>query len=373
MTESKTTIAEVPWLTLGRPIHLFIDTSVFRAMKYHFGGSRIEALVSRLLEDDIVLLMPEITKKEIEKHIAEATEEAKQSYASFKNKSAILSRLAPECLAPLLQDIDWVEAQKTAIAALEEFLTTSGVIMLPISGEDAALVFEDFFSRKPPFGDGKKKSEFPDAFALRALLRYAQEEDCHVAILAEDGDWKAACKEHSTLILCPDLPSVIEHSQAAKATLERVRHLLEKHTKELESAVLKEFVNRGFNWDSEYSYDSEVTEVYDEAITSWPWSVVDVEDHWAQIEGDAQIAFRASVTYPDPDLCYRDSDTKDMVYLGNQHATLFTTLPVPVRVTVDVRALEAGQLILDAVEVDTNGDVWFTEDQIEDQHGDYEG
>ncbi len=99
----------------------------------------------------------------------------------------------------------------------------------------------------------------------------------------------------------------------------------------------------------------------------WPWSVVATEDDWAVIAGYARIHFRATASYPNPDSCYRDPDTKELVFFGGHvHATLVSRVTVQVRVRVNVESLRQNELKFEELIVEGNADIWFSEDEIEE-------
>src|SRR5690606_3053747 len=142
------------------------------------------------------------------------------------------------------------------------------------------------------------KSEFPDAFVLKALHAFATEHMCKVVVVSGDPDFRAGCESSSSLVWCPDLNIVLEHSERFRPLdPETIHSLLAKHREVLEAAIVELFHDRGFYWDSDESYDSEVDETYDEEVESLDLAVIDVTDEWAEVAGKAIIHFRASVQY----------------------------------------------------------------------------
>ena len=360
-------------MELGYPVNLFIDTSTLKRLKFPFGLPRLQSLMDRLEAGDIQVALSEVVVSEIRDHVSADVDEAKKAHTRFRKDASILRIINNQDIAVLVTEKDWSAIQTAALAAVNRFFATPGVNVLPINGEDAVGVFADYFARRAPFGEGKKKSEFPDSFAMKALLRYAQSEKCKIAVVSEDGDWKKACADHAEIIHCPSLEQVVDYSQTAKAELHsEIRELLDDHSAELELAVLESFRDRGFYWDSDEGYDAEVEETYDENVETWPRSVIATEDGWADIAGDARIHFRATAIYPDPDSCFRDSDTKELVYFGNVHATLVSTITVQVRVWVNIESLRQNKLEFKEIIVEDDRDIWFSGDVIDELYPDLE-
>jgi len=358
---------------LGYPVHLFIDTSTLERMQFPFGLPRLQPLMDRLDAGDIRVVIPEVVACEIREHVSAHVIKAEKAHAKFRRDATITKIINDPSIAVIITEVDWEAVRKATLAAVDLFFKASGIEAIPIHGEDAAGVFDDYFACRAPFGEGKKKSEFPDSFAMKGLLKYAQTRGCKVGVVSEDGDWQAACRDHDELIHCSSIEQVVDHSQIAKAVLHsEIRELLDGHRAELELAVVKSFQDRGFYWNSDEGYDAEVEETYDEDVESWPMSVIATEDGWADIAGEARIHFRASASYPDPDSCFRDSDTKELIFLGHVHATLVSTVTVQVRVRVNFESLRRNELKFEELIVKDDGDIWFSEDEIEEIHTDNE-
>ena len=95
----------------------------------------------------------------------------------------------------------------TLTEAYKEF--AENFIMLPYV--DAQEVFADYFSTKPPFSaTGDKKSEFPDAFVLKGLLKYCNENvDAQVLVVSSDPDWEKTLLNHAQIHLVKTLKDAL--------------------------------------------------------------------------------------------------------------------------------------------------------------------
>lgn len=367
MQDTQDSMAEDNLAGLGYPVHAFIDTSTLERLGFPFGLPRLQPLMARIEAGDIQIVISQVIVSEILEHVSDHVDKAEKAYARFKRDSSITRIITDPDIKVVVNEVDWQAVKTAAIASVNSFFATPGVNVLRIGDEDAGGVFADYFARRPPFGKGKKKSEFPDSFAMKALLRHAQSEKCKIAVISEDGDWKKACIDNSELIHCPSIEQVVDYCQKAEAVHHNeIRQLLEVHRDKLQLAVIESFQDRGFYWDSDASYDSEVDETYDEEIESWPWSVIAIEEGWAEIAGDALIHFRSTAIYPDPDSGYRDPDTKELVFFGHVHATLVSRITVQVRVKVNVDSLRQSTLQMDELTVNDDRDIWFCDDEIEE-------
>ena len=54
-------------------------------------------------------------------------------------------------------------------------------------------IISDYFYQMPPFGEGNKKYEFPDAFVLNSLIKHKFEEGDEIFVISADDDWIKFC------------------------------------------------------------------------------------------------------------------------------------------------------------------------------------
>lgn len=89
-----------------------------------------------------------------------------------------------------------------------------------------------------PFREGKKRKEFPDAFAVAMIDSYAQKTGKHVAVVSGDNDFKLACARFGRLLHFASLPRLTEVLLSDDQRVATVRAALEEHKQAIESAVL---------------------------------------------------------------------------------------------------------------------------------------
>jgi predicted nucleic acid-binding protein len=150
---------------------VFIDTSIFISKNYHFERSEFQSLIRLAKDDKINVVMAEITLQEIKSHIAEDTEKAIQEIQKTRSKAKILRNFSELPLGALFEDIDLCQYQEKLQQKLESFIKNCKIKIITNNAADIDNVFKLYFEKKAPFGEGKKKSEFPDAFVLDSLDR----------------------------------------------------------------------------------------------------------------------------------------------------------------------------------------------------------
>lgn len=99
---------------------------------------------------------------------------------------------------------------ETAQSKLTYYLDKTGCEIL----NDDSLVttrelFDSYFKSYPPFGLGKKKSEFPDALALNALEATAKAREIAILVVSKDGDWRNFCEKSERLYLVSEIETAL--------------------------------------------------------------------------------------------------------------------------------------------------------------------
>jgi hypothetical protein len=72
------------------------------------------------------------------------------------------------------------------------FLKQFTVVELGYEGIRLETVMSWYENIRAPFGEGKKRKEFPDAFAIASLAEFAERTETYVAVVSEDNDFKSA-------------------------------------------------------------------------------------------------------------------------------------------------------------------------------------
>lgn len=161
---------------------VFIDTSVVVAHKYFHAKSLVTILGQLAAKGHIHIVMPEITVQEIRANFKKDFNEA---ISALVKHQALYSHYDDS-----LSGVDLKEALPKGMKKIEEFFKLPNVEILPYDKNcDITAIFKNYFAGKPPFNTKNKKSEFPDAFVLNALEKYANENRVNITCLSLDGDF----------------------------------------------------------------------------------------------------------------------------------------------------------------------------------------
>jgi hypothetical protein len=208
---------------IKRPPRLVaLDTEVFYKFNSNYDSIDCRNLIKFVREERIKLLLTSVNYYEIKKHLKEKAQsisvliekllkdlnqyDFKLSEPSVKSQiptnGSILSKYKETVknITPSFEEI-----YQELLARLEAFLKEANFEIIQINHVSADKVFDNYFSCIPPFNIGKKKSEFPDAFALLALEKEAEDKEKKIYVVSGDSDWKNFCISNENLVYFEDI------------------------------------------------------------------------------------------------------------------------------------------------------------------------
>ncbi len=205
-----------------------------------------------------------------------------------------------------------------------EFLKHFMVEKLTYQDINVAEIMDWYDKQQPPFGDGEKRKEFPDAFTIAAVLSYSKRHSLPVAVVSEDGDIKKACALHKELIYYPSLsaltealvdaevkaaislPSaIIADFKTATPLPSALKAAIAANPARVITGIEEAFQNLSFYHEEDLEADVENVEVKSVKILNI--RVITIEDGYCTITFDVNMDFSAYVEYGDPDTMVIDS------------------------------------------------------------------
>ncbi len=171
------------------PTALYIDTEVFFRNGLRFDTKDFVAIRETFVKGGLRLLVPEMMERELFRQFQRRAKESADAVAKAHQQHPIeLLELSPLLPIPELENRCF-DALRERWEIFKEHFT---VEVLPLAGrlED---VVDWYFSVDPPFAEGKKAKEFPDAFILSVLEDYHRKYSSRVAVVSFDGDFSKAC------------------------------------------------------------------------------------------------------------------------------------------------------------------------------------
>lgn len=282
---------------------VFLDTQVFEQELYDFDSRHFTRLKTLVDEGLVRVILTEITYREVISRIRETVAKGLEDLKSAVNKNRpikILRHLTPT-FDGVFAKLTPTELAKILELQFEDFRKALKINTLPIKGVTPSKIFQDYFESRPPFSQGRKKNEFPDAFAAALLKKDAVVAPIYV--VSGDEDWKLMCDkqlihissltEFFALFPNPDLASALRDG------------LVEFFKFTSNEDILERFRSLRFETDG---VDGKITKVEDIEISIEKIVIVEAKEGVADAEMTVNVEFNADVDYVIEDTGYWEGD-----------------------------------------------------------------
>ncbi len=295
--------------------NIFIDASIFIGKNYNYRNTDFEQLSRLAQSNQANVFVTDITIREVKAHIKTGISTAISALKKFQKdtKVRVLKNFDDSPVKELFQEIDETKSTETLKCQLSTFLNEINATVLPTSEVSIDAVFDKYFGKRPPFGEGKKKSEFPDAFAIGAIEVWCKKNDERMYIVSSDGDLKEYCKTSDRLIALNKLAEFINVIESHDEDLAHaVSALLNKNHDAIKEAITESFYNQSF-WIEDQ--DGDVNEVRVKELEISEMLILEVTQDSAFVLVDVETTFSADVTYDDLETATYDSEDKILIPL----------------------------------------------------------
>lgn len=187
---------------------VFLDTSIF--VKEYFNWDNINlSQVRRYASAGVIqLYTTDLTKKEIEKKVTGAIE---KDYPAFKNlmKTNRILKVLPG-MNKLYKEYTKEKLVDQELEKFRKYFLDNQISEITMNNIDLNEIINLYFEGKPPFGSGKKKSEFPDAFVIASLKNWCKKNNEELYVVSGDNDFKEALRGFNQIIFISDLSSFLD-------------------------------------------------------------------------------------------------------------------------------------------------------------------
>jgi hypothetical protein len=194
--------------------------------------------------------------------------------------------------------VDRQECAEEVKGKFAEFMKNTKTRVIELRSINPENVFHDYFHLRPPFGEGRKKEEFPDAFAQHALGKWCEENKCEMYVISANKDWHELKKPLIPLTKIDEFLDAAVKDEAGEELATRVMNLYAKHLDNVEKAVREAFEGSEFYV---RDVDGDVDEVKITTIKIDEPHVLEVESETATISVDVKITYIADVSYLNDD------------------------------------------------------------------------
>lgn len=291
--------------------HVFIDTSIIVSQNYQYSNSVFRKLCSLAEQDKVFVHFTSITIEEVKSHISSDLRKAIHGHNRFKKKARILSNIVLSPFTEIFSNINATEVERILLQQFDNFLADVHADIIDINCIEPNSVFQLYFKNLLPFGENKKKSEFPDAFVLLALEQWSQKTSEKIYVISRDNDILKYAEKSPRLVPIEKLDKFLDVVVRHDAKLaSHVVSLLEENEDVIKQAIKNEFQQLGFWLEDQ---DGDVNEVVVEDIEILERSLLEVKDTCASVHLEVSITFTADVSYDDLSTASYDSEDKVLI------------------------------------------------------------
>jgi len=280
--------------------YLFLDTNVYVQEAYRFRGTSLGKLSDLSRDDELRLVVPEVTRREVASRLREAAEEhvLKIEAALYSKIVGLMSKTDMKQLG-LDIELDREAVVNRVAGTWDSYCDACNAESIPIASIDLPEVLASYFEVKPPFEKGRKRHEFPDGFAVSSLRAFASENTGRpIYVVSKDKGLLAAFGDDSRFRCHKELSEIFdEYNRHTEALSPSAHKLVEDNAEWIADAVADHLAANPHLYASEYRENR----IHIESAT------VDIEDVNLVEIGLGRAVFDIGVSY------YVDAEVMDMV------------------------------------------------------------
>lgn len=291
--------------------NVFIDTQYYVKSGLHFEGAAFKAFLDLCESGNLTLLTTSVVEREVKSKIEDSIKDALQAVQTIQRKAKILKSIEDGPLQNFFVPVEVDGVYESAKKAFDEFLDTCNAEFAPVSAINIEKILNDYFDKKAPFGDGKKKNEFPDAISLHAIENYIDGEEVYV--VSEDEDLKCYCRENIGFHCVDTLDKLLDIFNSHENSLSNAISSYIEINKDKIGAEIKELLEQADAYNESIWEDSELESFKVISMSELDFSIVSIEENKCTVTFDISADFEVKVIGPDFTNGYWDSEDKVMI------------------------------------------------------------
>ncbi|PPA28529.1 hypothetical protein C3737_17955 [Aeromonas jandaei] len=278
--------------------YVFIDTQYFVKNNFNFASSSLATFKEICQRDELCYLLTSVVKKEVERRIETSIKEALSSLQSFRKKGNVLSTIDDSVLSQLFIDVREEDVQRKAKQAFHKYNSECKCEDIDANYINVEKLLQLYFDKKPPFSDGKKKFEFPDAISLLSLEEYLRENE-KLYVVSDDSDLKSYCNNHRQFISIDSLEKLLDiYNQYTNVRTDKIKEYIEDNEPRFKEEISKYISTCDVYNDSTWE-DSEVVKFSVSSVGDFEVNVIQVNNEECRLNIDTEVELNVLVTGPD--------------------------------------------------------------------------
>jgi hypothetical protein len=342
--------------------NVFLDTSVFIQENFQFKSDKFDKLKHDSICEKVRVFTHEIIINELRSNISSEIDSAISNLKIARKGGKIFWNLPEEKVNFIFEKQDPEYYKQKLFDLMDDYFKASKTSYIPNS-YDVEKIFKNYFEKKPPFGEGKKKSEFPDAFVLSALENWCKINDEKMYVVSLDKDWKESIKEFENLYCLESLNEFIQLSTLHYDTIAEIsKEVFDENVHLIEDRLENIFLDLPFFIEE---IDGDVTsveiktiEILDDFLLSTK-SDNNLQKYSSKFELSAKVNFSTEVHYGDESTALYDSEENRLMiweYIDK-------LIESEVEITVEVQlSFDKDNILIDVdnIQITDPKDIWVS-------------
>lgn len=315
--------------------NIFVDTSFFEENNFFKG--KLVTLYDYAKEGYVKLYTNEIVIREVKNRITKRMDIAKKHCHNLFNNSDlyILGNTSYAEAIRNLKDKNIFRAEENKL-----YLTFDNVInnipftIIPYDEIDFRRIIDDYFKENPPFKEGEKKNEFPDAFIISSIEQYCKKNNIEIIAISKDHDWVNYTSPYFKIT--KDINPIFEEiaKEIESDTIKFVSQLLRKHENNILSQIKAYIIDYGDFTNTDF-FDSEITNIAIRKLSLNKMAITHIDKPYADVVLSLGIDLTADITFPDYDNAYWDKEEQTYYFLEEMTLNHDFDLSVDVLISVE--------------------------------------
>lgn len=322
---------------------IFIDTSIFESNNF-LESKRIKEVYKLAERGDIKVVLPKLTYDEIINRISKNIDEVDSKLQKYRNETRILRNIPS--LSDKYEPIDSGAVKEELNAIIDTKFKKSNIEIIDYPTLNVEEIFKSYFDKTFPFGDGGKKSEFPDAFALKTMELWAEGKGIKVLAFSKDNDMLKYKSIHLEIIedfeaYLSDKIKEIEGVKHKKR-LDQIEDIIKNKSEGIQEKI-KKWVEDQLDDDSKYNEYSNYYEIHDLAIIEVntdieDYNITNVSEDYISVELRVWINYKVEIIIDDEEYMYKDDDTREWVFLETKPVLVDEIRYIDVELIFDIES-----------------------------------
>lgn len=302
------------------PLNVFVDTQIFESQSFDISDkSRLGLLKKQVKKGAINFLTSEIIVGEANKHIKENVEKKiNEINQNFNSREIAILRNSK--YADSFNKLDTEEVVQEALNQFHNYLNEAQVTYLDLDSIELKTILDDYFNNRKPFGTGRKKHEFPDAFNISMLNSLRKKDYQPIYVISGDKDFE----EINGIYLYKSIDELLDLINTDKLIAQQALKYINSINYRFAEEIKEQFFDNsqnieidGFDYDRKgiiggYEYDE--TELQNAKLIEMLSSVVidyNSEEHEIVVALKCLVEIVINCTFFDLENSIWDSDDKE--------------------------------------------------------------